>query len=323
MISLTVQKNFCNALEDSPVCHSSQVSLRAQSRNPERIRPTYRAQSHINSSTFNEVTYAWIPAFVGMTSRTFITVTLILLTAIFCTSPALASDEHIKLKKMQWSFEGPLGKVDRQAAQRGFQVYKEVCSVCHSMHQLSYRNLTDLGFSEAEVKEIAKSVTVQDAEPNDQGDMFDRPGLPSDKFVKAFPNDAAAKAANNGALPVDLSLIIKAREDGANYVYSLLNGYTTPPEGFKLMAGSNYNKYFHGHQIAMPAPLSDGQVQYMDGTHASVEQMAHDVVVFLQWAAEPEMEHRKSMGLKVVIFLIGFTVVFYVAKRRIWANLKR
>lgn len=241
---------------------------------------------------------------------------------IITSTQAQASDEHIKLKKMRWSFEGVFGKVDRQAAQRGFQVYKEVCSACHSMHQLSYRNLKDLGFSEAEVKEIAKTVTIQDG-PNDQGEMFDRPGLPSDKFVKAFPNDAAAKAANNGALPVDLSLIIKAREDGANYVYSLLNGYKPAPEGFKLMAGSNYNEYFHGHQIAMPPPLSDGQVQYMDGTTASLEQMSHDVVVFLQWAAEPEMEHRKSMGLKAIIFLIVFTVVFYIAKRRIWANLNK
>ena len=242
---------------------------------------------------------------------------------IFCTTIALASDEHIKLKKIQWPFEGALGSVDRQAAQRGFQVYKEVCSVCHSMNQLSYRNLMELGFSEAEVKEIAKSVTVQDG-PNDQGEMFDREGIPSDKFVKAFPNDEAAKAANNGALPVDLSLIIKARADGANYVYSLLTGYAAPaPTVFKLMAGSNYNEYFPGHQIAMPPPLSDGQVQYIDGTHASVEQMAHDVAIFLQWAAEPEMEHRKSMGLKVMIFLVVFTIVFYLAKRRIWARLEK
>lgn len=241
---------------------------------------------------------------------------------VIATSSALASEEHIKLKKMQWPFEGAMGKVDRQAAQRGFQVYKEVCSVCHSMHQLSYRNLKELGFSDAEVKEIAKSVMVYDG-PNDQGEMFDRPGMPSDKFVKAFPNDEAAKAANNGALPPDLSLITKAREDGANYVYSILTGYKEAPAGFKLMTGSNYNEYFHGHQISMPPPLSEGQIQYMDGTHASIEQMSHDVVVFLQWAAEPEMEHRKSMGLKVMIFLVAFTIIFYVAKRRIWGQLEK
>jgi ubiquinol-cytochrome c reductase cytochrome c1 subunit len=237
------------------------------------------------------------------------------------TTHALANDEHIKLKTMQWPFEGALGQVDRQAAQRGFQVYKEVCSVCHGMHHLSYRNLINLGFSEAEVKEIAKTVTVRDG-PNDQGEMFDRPGLPSDKFVSPFPNDEAAKAANNGAVPPDLSLIIKARTDGANYLHSLLTGYTPAPEGFKLMAGSNYNEYFPGHQIAMPAPLSDGQVQYMDGTHASLDQMSRDVTIFLQWASEPEMERRKSMGLKVTIFLVVFTVVFYIAKRRVWGKLK-
>ncbi len=251
-----------------------------------------------------------IHAFAGIT----------LLLALLLMPKTTLADEHIELKKMSWPFEGPVGQVDRQAAQRGFQVYKEVCAVCHSMNQLSYRNLTALGFSEAEVKEIAKSVTIHDG-PNDQGDMFDRHGIPSDKFVRPFANDEAAKAANNGAIPPDLSLIIKAREDGANYVHSLLTGYTSPPEGFKLMTGSNYNAYFPGHQIAMPNPLSDGQVQYMDGTHASVDQMSHDVVIFLQWAAEPEMEARKSMGLKVTIFLVVFIIVFIAAKRRVWARL--
>lgn len=242
---------------------------------------------------------------------------------IMMLMPCLAmAEDHITLKEMYWPFEGMFGSVDRQAAQRGFQVYKEVCSVCHSMHQLSYRNLQHLGFSEEEIKELASSVTIKDG-PNDQGDMFDRPGLPSDRFVSPFANDNAARAANNGALPVDLSLIIKARHDGANYVYSLLTGYQDAPEGFEMMPGVTYNDYFPGHQIAMPAPLSDGVVHYSDDTNATVDQMARDVVIFLQWAAEPEMEARKAMGLKTVLFLLALTIVFYIAKKRIWSGLKK
>lgn len=236
-------------------------------------------------------------------------------------SATFGLEEAEPLQKMSWPFEGAFGSVDRQAAQRGFQVYKEVCSACHGLYNLSYRNLKDIGFSEAEIKEIAKSVTVKDG-PNEEGEMFGRPGLPSDKFVRAYPNEQAARAANNGAYPPDLSLIVKAREDGANYLYSLLTGYEEPPADFKMMPGLSYNRYFPGHQIAMPAPLTDGQVTYADGSTASVEQMARDVTIFLQWAAEPEMEHRKSMGLKVMIFLVLFTIFFYIAKRRIWSNVE-
>ncbi|RYE06587.1 MAG: cytochrome c1 [Rickettsiaceae bacterium] len=222
---------------------------------------------------------------------------------------------------MNWPFEGILGKVDRQAAQRGFQVYREVCAACHGLYNLSYRNLKEIGFSEAEIKEIAKSYTVKDG-PNDQGEMFERPAISTDKFVRPFPNEQAARAANNGAYPPDLSLIIKAREDGANYLHSLLNGYLDPPPDFKLLAGLYYNEYFPGRQIAMPPPLSNMQVSYIDGTIASVDQMSRDVTVFLQWSAEPEMEHRKSMGLKVMIFLVLFSIFFYISKKRIWKNVE-
>lgn len=248
----------------------------------------------------------------------------ILLILFIVMSPVLSiANEHIKLKTMQWPFEGAFGTFDRRAAQRGFQVYQEVCSVCHSMNQLSYRNLRDLGFSEAEVKSIAASVTVKDG-PNDQGEMFDRPGLPSDKFAEPYPNEQAARVANNGAMPIDLSLIVKARHDGANYLYSLLTGFEKPPADIKLMPGLNYNAYFPGHQLAMPAPLvSEGQVQYMDGTVSTVDQMARDVTIFLQWAAEPEMEHRKSIGLKSLMFLVIFTIVFYIAKKRVWSRIQK
>lgn len=242
--------------------------------------------------------------------------------AVASTSAFASSDAHHP-KQVHWSFDGVYGTVDRQSAQRGFQVYKEVCSACHGLHRVAFRSLTDLGFSEAEVKEIAAGYTVQDG-PNDEGEMFDRPAAPSDKFVPPFKNEKAARASNNGAYPPDLSLIIKARHDGANYVYSLLTGFgKTPPKDVEVPEGMHYNPYFPGGKIAMSSPLSDGQVSYSDGTNASVDQMAHDVVSFLQWAAEPEMEQRKAMGIKALLFLAVMTGLFYVANKRVWGELKK
>jgi len=238
----------------------------------------------------------------------------------FSSFGAIADTTAKKPLQLVWPFEGIFGTFDRQAAQRGAQVYLEVCSTCHSNHNLYYRNLKDIGFSEAEIKQLAQKYTVKDG-PNAEGEMFDRPALPSDRFVSPYPNEEAARAANNGAHPVDLSLIIKARQDGPNYVFSLLSGYQEAPANVKLIPGLYYNPYFEGGQIAMPPPLTEGQVTFSDGTPATVEQMAKDVVVFLQWAAEPEMEHRKSMGLKVMIFLLVFTVFFYVTKKKIWKNI--
>ncbi len=240
---------------------------------------------------------------------------------ILLTSTLATANEALPPKKVTWPFDGIFGTVDRQAAQRGFQVYKEVCSACHGLYNLYYRNLKDLGFSDAEIKEIARNYTVQDG-PNDLGEMFERPALPSDHVIKPYLNEQAARAANNGAYPPDLSLIVKAREDGANYVYTLLTHYTDPPAHFKLMPGLYYNPYFPGGQLAMSPPLASGQVTYMDGTTASIEQMARDVTIFLQWAAEPEMENRKSMGLKVMMFLVVFTIFFIISKNRIWKNIK-
>ena len=220
-----------------------------------------------------------------------------------------------------WPHSGITGTYDRAALQRGFQVYKQVCSTCHSLKLLAYRDLTDLGFSEAEVKAISAEVTVNDG-PNDNGDMFDRPGRPSDSFVKPFPNDQAARAANRGALPPDLSLIIKARHGHEDYVYSLLTGFgQTPPADEKIAAGMNYNPYFAGHQIAMPPPLMDNSVTYADGTQATVDQEARDVVQFLAWAAEPKLEIRKQTGFKVVLFLFIFACVMYGVKRKVWSKL--
>ena len=247
---------------------------------------------------------------------------IIALLISFSSFGAFADTTAKQPLQLVWPFEGIFGTFDRQAAQRGAQVYFEVCSACHSNHNLYYRNLKDIGFSEAEIKQLAQKYTVKDG-PNAEGEMFDRPALPSDRFVSPYPNEEAARAANNGAYPVDLSLIIKARHDGPNYVFSLLSGYQEAPADIKLMPGLYYNPYFEGGQIAMPPPLTQGQVTFSDNTPATVQQMAKDVVVFLQWAAEPEMEHRKSIGLKVMIFLLVFTVFFYMAKKKIWKNLSK
>lgn len=249
---------------------------------------------------------------------------LSLVTAVALMSMASAAFANAGLqhtpKQMIWKFDGVFGTVDRQSAQRGFQVYKEVCASCHSLNRVAFRTLSGLGFSEAEIKALAETYTLRDG-PNDAGEMFDRAGLPSDKFVPPFANEQAARAANNGAYPPDLSLIIKARPNGANYVYSLLTGYEDAPADFHLGDGMNYNPYFPGMQIGMPAPLSDGAVTYEDGTVASKDQMARDVVNFLQWTAEPEMEQRKAMGLRTMLFLGIMSIFFFVAKKRVWKNI--
>jgi ubiquinol-cytochrome c reductase cytochrome c1 subunit len=225
-------------------------------------------------------------------------------------------------KQMKWSFDGFFGSVDRASAQRGYQVYKEICSACHSLNRVAYRNLMEIGFSEDEVKQIASEALVLDG-PNDDGEMFDRPGLPSDKFVGPYANEQAARASNGGAYPPDLSLIVKARHDGPNYVYSILTGYEEAPDEFPLTTGKNYNPYFEGRQISMPAPITDdGQVDYKDGTYATKEQMVIDAVNFLQWAAEPETEHRKKMGVRTMIFLGILFVILLAAKKAVWKNVK-
>jgi ubiquinol-cytochrome c reductase cytochrome c1 subunit len=225
-------------------------------------------------------------------------------------------------KQMKWEFDSIFGRFDRASAQRGYQVYKEVCSACHTLKLVSYRNLTQLGFSENEVKQIASEALVTDG-PNDDGDMFERAGLPSDKFSGPYVNEQQARAANGGAYPPDLSLITKARHDGPNYVYSLITGYKDAPDEFEMAQGKQYNPYFEGRQIAMPQPLTDdAQVEYRDGTYATKEQMAIDVVNFLQWTAEPETEHRKKMGVRTMIFLGILFVILLAAKRAIWKQVK-
>ena len=235
----------------------------------------------------------------------------------------LQSAEMVDPIKVDWSFKGLTGTFDRASLQRGFQVYKEVCSSCHSMQYLSYRNLGEPGgpeFSEAEVKAIAASFEIQDG-PDSQGEMFFRPGKPSDKFKSPYSNKQAAIAANGGAYPPDMSVLVKARKGGANYIYSVLVGYEDPPPGMKLDDGVYYNKYMVGQKIKMPNNLIDGLVEYSDGTDSSMEQMAKDVTTFLAWAAEPELEVRHKTGIKVMIYLILLTVLVYLSMKKIWSRI--
>ena len=240
--------------------------------------------------------------------------------------------------RLQWSFHGPFGLYDPAQLQRGFKIYREVCSTCHSLKLLAFRNLADPGgpdFTEAQAAAIASSFQVTDG-PNDQGQMFQRPGKSSDYFPLPFANDQAARAALGGALPPDMSVLAKARsyeagfprfiidafmmyqEDGPDYIHAILDGYKDPPAGFSLPPGAQYNKYFPGHAIGMPKPLSDGQVEYTDGTPTTVDQYGRDVAAFLMWAAEPKLDARKRLGFQVMIFLIIFTGLLYFTKWRVW-----
>ncbi len=235
-------------------------------------------------------------------------------------APAYAAGEAEHPKSVDWSFDGIFGHYDRASVQRGLQVYKEVCSACHSLRLLSYRNLTELGYSEAQVKAFASQYEVQNEDPNDEGEMFKRPALPSDRFVSPFPNEQAARASNGGALPPDLSLIVKAREGGADYVYSVLTGYAEAPKDLQKSETQHYNPYFPGHLIAMPPPLTEGGVEYADGTKATVDQLAHDVTAFLTWASSPKLEAQKRTGFKVIVFLLVFTGLLIAGKKRIWSS---
>lgn len=252
------------------------------------------------------------------------------------------AEEPGKVETQKWSFGGFFGNFDRAQLQRGFQIVKESCANCHSLKYVYFRNLGEPGgpeFTEAEVKALAAEVSII-AGPDDAGDMFERPGLPSDLMPPPFANANAARASNGGALPPDLSVIAKARsfkrgfpnwffdlftgyqEVGTDYIYGFLTGYEDAPEDVTVLDGLNYNKVFPGHQTAMPQPLFEDSVEYSDGTPATVDQMAKDVSSFLMWAAEPHLEARKRIGFQVLIFLVIFVALFYATKRRIWSRIK-
>lgn len=247
------------------------------------------------------------------------------LAGLLLAAPALApaafaqGHEAVSAPKQNWSFNGVFGSFDRASAQRGFQVYKEVCSNCHSMKEMYYRNLTGIGLSEEQVKAVAGAVQVPDG-TDEAGNPVERPGLPSDHFRSPFANDKAARAANGGVLPPDQSLIQKARENGSDYIYALLNGYKDAPKDVKVGDGQYYNEYFPGHLLAMPPPLHDGAVEYADGTPATMDQMSRDVGQFLAWTSNPELEARHRMGIKVVLFLTLMTGLTIALKKKVWKD---
>lgn len=269
-----------------------------------------------------------------------------LISSIATVSFAAGGGAHID--KQKWTFNGFFGYYDRAQLQRGYQVYKEVCASCHGLKFLSYRNLGEKGgpeFPEDQVKALAKEAEVQDG-PNEDGEMFGRPGRPSDRFVSPFKNDNEARSANGGALPPDLSVIAKARnahqdtkwflepvkwfkdivngyqEGGPDYLYALLTGYKEAPKDIQMNEGMNYNKYFPGYQIAMASPLTEGIVEYSDGSPQTIEQYSRDVSAFLMWTADPKLEARKQMGFRVLIYLFILAVILFLAKKKVWSRVK-
>ena len=267
---------------------------------------------------------------------------LVLITFCYLGSESkAASGEQKRVEKHEWPFAGVFGNYDNAQLQRGFQVYKEVCSSCHSMNYVYYRNLAEdggPGFTVEEAKVIASEYIVMDG-PDQYGEMFERAAKPSDSFVSPYANNNEARASNGGALPPDFSVLAKARsalrgfpwwfvdlftgyqEQGVDYIYSLLNGYVEAPEDFNLQSGMYYNQYYPGNQIAMSQPLYEDLVEYADGTEASIEQMAEDVSSFMMWAAEPKLEQRKKMGFKVTVFLFVLLGLLYYSKKKIWARI--
>ncbi|MBR9824726.1 MAG: cytochrome c1 [Alphaproteobacteria bacterium] len=252
------------------------------------------------------------------------------LTAIGST--AYAAGGGTKPPSHEWHHAGPFGTYDRHAIQRGFQVYQEICASCHALGQMSFRNLGQRGgpFEDGNfpnpndnpiVMQIAASYQIMDG-PNDDGDMFERAGIPADTYPSPFENEQQARASNGGAYPPDLSLIVRARGYGEDYIYGLLTGYHDAPEGYDLAPGQYYNDYFPGNAIAMAPPIMDDMITYADGTEATMEQMAEDVTVFLTWVGDPHMEARKQTGWMVLIYLFIFTIIVYLAYRQIWANVK-
>ena len=235
----------------------------------------------------------------------------------------LFAQEEMPLKKQNWTFEGIFGRYDNSTLQRGLQIYQEVCSACHGMKRLRFRELKDLGFTNDQIKQYAKTFEILDG-PNDLGEKFTRPGEPSDTFVSPYKNKEEAKAAFGGSYPPDLSLLTKAMKNGPDYIYSLLTSYEESPSlDFELTDGLYYNPYYDGKVIAMPPPIYDNVIEYIDGTDANLHQLSYDIVNFLYWAAEPELQKRKSLGLKVLLFLIALTLLLYVTMKEIWLRIEK
>jgi ubiquinol-cytochrome c reductase cytochrome c1 subunit len=242
-----------------------------------------------------------------------------LMLTVFSIAP-IQAQEHVELPRIAWSFSGPFDRFDREALRRGYEVFSQSCQFCHGLTYVAYHNLAALEYTEQEIIDIAAKREVIDG-PNDKGEMFKRAARISDRMPLPFMNAQAARMANNGALPPDLSLIVKARAGGADYIFGVLTGYADAPGDVTVQPGLYYNQFFPGHQIAMPPPLRKDGVTYSDGTEATVEQQAYDVVTFLAWAAEPMLEERKRIGTQVILFLIGFAALVFAIKQRVWARL--
>jgi ubiquinol-cytochrome c reductase cytochrome b/c1 subunit len=268
--------------------------------------------------------------------RTILALTLAGAAASFAL-PALGEEQEAP-PRLKWSFAGPFGKYDEAQLQRGFKIYKEVCSACHSIQMLAFRNLADKGgpgFSEAQAAAVAADYKIKDLD--DKGEPIERAGRPADTFPPPFANELAARAANGGTAPPDMSTLAKARtyqrgfpwfvfdlftqyqEQGPDYIAALLKGYENPPKGFQLPSGGNYNKYFPGHNIAMPPPLQAGQVTFDDGAPQTIDQYSKDIAAFLMWAAEPHLIARKRLGFQVMIFLIVLAGLMYFTKKKVWS----
>ena len=272
-----------------------------------------------------------------MMKRTVLALTLATSAVAALALPATA-EEQVAPPRLSWSFAGPFGKYDPAQLQRGFKIYREVCSACHSIQMLAFRNLADPGgpvFSEAQAAAVAAEFKVKDLD--DQGNPIERPGRPADTFPPPFANELAAKAANGGTAPPDMSTLAKARtysrgfpwfifdaftqyqEHGPDYIAALLKGYEDPPKGFQLPQGGNYNRYFPGHNIAMPPPLQAGQVTFDDGAPQTMDQYSRDIAAFLMWAAEPHLVQRKRIGFQAMIFLIVLAGLMYFTKKKVWS----
>jgi ubiquinol-cytochrome c reductase cytochrome c1 subunit len=269
--------------------------------------------------------------FVLVASISLVSDTYAYLTTEHHETPEHAFHEHPR--NFSFATDGPFGHFDERQLQRGFQVYSEVCAACHGLTYVAFRNLAEIGYNEAEIRKIASERQIPDVNP-DTGEPATRPGLPADRFPAPYPNEVAARAANNNAVPPDLSLIVKARHGGNDYVASLLTGYRDPrtyrnhdgealPPEARPGEGLYFNPYFPNLNLAMAPPLRPGQVQYADGTQASVEQMAQDVAAFLTWTAEPNLQRRHRAGLATVIFLLFASVLAYLAYKNVWATAKR
>jgi len=235
--------------------------------------------------------------------------------------PVFASDATLHPPAMPWSHNGMLSSLDHASIRRGYEVYKQVCAACHSMKYLRYRELVNVIFTEDEAKAEAEEAMIEDG-PNEDGEMFERPGKLSDAFPSPYKNEQLARLANNGALPPDLSYIVLARHGGEDYIFSLLTGYSDPPAGVKLMEGQHFNAYFPGGAIGMAQALYNEIIEYSDGTPATQSQLAKDVATFLKWAGEPEHDKRKLYGLRALIIFSIFLAVSYYKKRQVWSVLK-